>query len=201
MRPFFQVLLATYCIIQGIRVDWCGLIFKAMELCVKYGGRDIYFPRLLSRLVKKIDMPIPLKPHTTCKLMRFQASSFNVRYVNQFMLINVNSDDFQSSVLENRRRINDLQEQFRHMLENNVRMLDEHTAHTQRLLDLQEIVRRIQQAMYSQEEQHMGFVLQNIRLEQTRRRPPTPRLEPSLPSTSDLHLPEYDPFARTGGED
>lgn len=143
--PHFQVLIATYRIIKGMHVNWSGLVFKSMERCVKEGSDDIFFPRLLSRLFSRVDMAIPLKPYSKCKLMRFQASSFNCRYVNQFVKTDDNSEDFQNGVLENQRRINDLQEQFKRMLENNIRSLDEQIAQTQRLMDLQEIVKKLQQ--------------------------------------------------------
>lgn len=111
-----------------------------MERCVKEGGNDIYFPRLLSRLFSRVDMGILLKPYSTCKLMRFQASSFNYRYINQFLKTYQNSEDFHNGIVENRRRINELQEHFKKMLENNIKSLDEHMAQTQRLMDLQECV-------------------------------------------------------------
>lgn len=30
-RPQFQVLIATYCIIKVIHINWCGMVFKIME--------------------------------------------------------------------------------------------------------------------------------------------------------------------------
>lgn len=98
VRPYFQVLAATLCILKCMQVNWSSLLMHAMSRCLKDTGHGLYFPRLITMILEK--KGAPMKELKSCKLIAMESKAFRCWYVNCFQAVNENSEEYAVGMFE-----------------------------------------------------------------------------------------------------
>ena len=84
-EPLNIVLVAIYCIMMKIQVDWASLVVHNIACCSTNLGGYRYFPRLISKLIGEgcFDLPLSESSLIACP-QPFTCSSFRKKWLNQY---------------------------------------------------------------------------------------------------------------------